>query len=93
MFYSFANNPKVPGLDFSQANITDSTHFSQMMEANAKREKILGLILSASNNPNVAVDAEALKSAIEDLNCSVDLVDRIFFLTSRWRSASKRMCA
>lgn len=74
MFYNFANNPKVPGLDFSKAAINDSSNFSQMMEANAKREKILGLILSINNNPNAPVDNEALKSAIDDLSASIDLV-------------------
>lgn len=74
MFYSFTNNPKVPGLDFSQANITDSTNFSQMMEANGKREKILGFILSIGQNPNTPVDSSVLESMIKDLSCSVDLV-------------------
>ena len=74
MFYTFSNNPKVPGLDFSLANIVDSTNFSQMMEANSKREKILGFILSMAQNPNVVVDPNTLKSIIQDTSCSIDLV-------------------
>lgn len=74
MFYCFSNNPRVPGLDFSKADITDSTNFSQMMEANTKREKIVGFILSAAQNPNSPVDIHALKEMIADLGCSVDLV-------------------
>jgi len=76
MFYNFTNVPKVPGLDFSKSNITDSTNFSQMMEANSKREEILGLILSISQNPNAPVNDEKLKSAIGNLSASMDLVNR-----------------
>jgi ribosome maturation protein Sdo1 len=74
MFYNFANNPKVPSLDFSNATIQDSTNFSTMMEANSKREKIVGLIASINQNPGTPVNDTALKSAIEDLSASIDLV-------------------
>jgi hypothetical protein len=74
MFYSFTNVPKVPNLDFSKCNITDSTNFSQMMEANSKREEVVGLIASISQNANALVDDSKLKSAIGNLSASIDLV-------------------
>ena len=74
MFYSFTNVPKVPNLDFSKSNITDSTNFSQMMEANSKREEVVGLISSISQNSNAVVDDSKLKSAIGNLSASIDLV-------------------
>lgn len=74
MFYSFTNVPKVPKLDFSKSNITDSTNFSTMMEANTKREEVIGLISSISQNSNAVVDDAQLKSAIAKLSASVDLV-------------------
>ena len=74
MFYSFTNNPKVPSLDFTKVNISDSTNFSQMMEANSKRDDILKLISLVSKNPSNPIDASTLKSTIAKLDASIDLV-------------------
>ena len=91
MFYNFANNPKVPGLDFTSAAINDSSNFSKMMEASSKREKIVGLISSISQNHDQTVDDAALKSAIEDLDASIDLVSQTRCLTFSWKWASARI--
>lgn len=74
MFYNFTNNPQVPSLDFTKVNISDSTNFSNMMEANSKREDIIKLITSMAKNPGNVVDADELKTAISKLSASVDLV-------------------
>ena len=74
MFYSFNNNPQVPSLDFTKVNISDSTNFSQMMEANSKRDDILKVISLVSQKSSQPLDSSTLKSTIAKLSASVDLV-------------------
>ena len=75
MFYSFTNNPKVPSLNFTLANIQDSNNFSQINGATGKRDQVLSFIESISSKTSKDISGEEIKNAIQNLSCSIDLVN------------------
>jgi hypothetical protein len=74
MFYYLEAPPLLPKINASDATISDSDNFGNFMDACATREKVINLIASLRNGSTTEVSAEDLKSSLDSLSCSIDLV-------------------